>query len=371
MTGSSNFPPLLAKLAPLILSTGFTPVYEVTSSCGGVNAILGTQQRDHFISDPAANSRTLPAMFVTAGGALTPCSLGPQGAVVDVGESDIFSSTCLGITAGPQNQVGEYFGPIQAMLFVVPGKSQESAISAEAARAIFGRGGDEGKAAPWTNPMLYFVRNANTGTQQMVGHAIGVPAESFWGIDRGSAKNVDALLRVITDETTAQEAIGIISNDYYDADRGNLKALAFRDSGQECAYLPDSTLFRKDKRNVRDGHYPIWGPLHFFATLSGGVPVSPAAQAFVSVIGVPDVEQELLDAFISSGLVPGCAMRVQRSSDLEALSSYAAPFECGCYFEASPSINGTPPPECRPCQTANDCTDPGRPACNLGFCEVQ
>jgi hypothetical protein len=26
---------------------------------------------------------------------------------------------------------------------------------------------------------------------------------------------------------------------------------------------------------------------------------------------------------------------------------------------------------CTSCNTANDCTDPSRPACNLGYCEVQ
>ena len=67
------------------------------------------------------------------------------------------------------------FGPIQAMIFVVPSISGQTAITAEAARAVFGAGGDNGMAVPWTNPDLYFVRNVNTGTQQMIGHAIGVP----------------------------------------------------------------------------------------------------------------------------------------------------------------------------------------------------
>jgi hypothetical protein len=253
------------------------------------------------------------------------------------------------------------------MAFVVPGKSRETALSAEAARAVFGVGG----STPWTNPSLFFVRNAGTGTQQMVAHAIGVPANAFWGIDRGTASNVDALMRIISDETLAEQAIGIISADYYDNDRDNLKALAFKAAGQSCAYLPDSTEFKKDKRNVRDGHYPIWGPVHFFTSVSDGVPLSAAAQAFVSVVSVPNVQQSLLDAFIASSLVPGCAMQVQRSSELGPLSSYTPPFQCGCYFEASPEVNGAAPPGCTRCTTANDCTDPRRPACNLGYCEVQ
>jgi hypothetical protein len=369
MTGSSNFPPLLAKLAPLILATGYTPVYQVTNSCSGVKSVFSASAADHVASDPTS-PKVKPAAYFRADGAAIQCSLGPGGAPVDVGESDIFSSTCDGFGA-PGDAIGEYLGPIQAMTFVVPGNSHETAISAEAARAVFGMGGANNAAAPWTNPTLYFVRNTNTGTQQMIGHAIGVPASAFWGLDRGTAANVDSLMRVISDPALAQQAIGIISTDYYDSDRANLKALAFKALGQECAYLPDSTEYKKDKRNVRDGHYPIWGPIHFFTAVANGVPVSPAAQAFVSIVSVPSIPQTLLDAFIGSSLVPACAMKVTRSAELGALAPYSPPFQCGCYFEASAAVNGSPPPECQRCNTANDCVNPARPACNLGYCEVQ
>jgi ABC-type phosphate transport system substrate-binding protein len=365
MTGSSNFPPLLAKLAPLIVATGYTPVYQVTNSCTGVNAVFGSGTAT-MITDPSPSPNAKYAAYYDASGGSHPCLVGPGGAQVDVGESDIFSTTC-NPELTPSSGVGEYLGPIQAMAFVVPGKSQETAITAAAARVVFGMGGTG--VVPWNDPSLYFVRNANTGTQQQVGRAIGVPANAFWGIDRGSASNVDALMKVIADPSVADQAIGIISVDYYDSDRANLRALAFQSPGQDCAYLPDSTSFLKDKQNVRDGHYPIWGPLHFFAATSGGVPVSPAAQAFVSLVSVPNIPQPLLDAFIGSSLVPACAMQVQRSSELGPLASYEPPFECECYFLASPSVNGSPPSQCAACKTANDCTDPARPACNLGYCE--
>jgi hypothetical protein len=366
MTGSSNFPPLLAKLAPLIISSsGYTPVYQVTSSCAGVNSAFGSGMQT-TINDPSPSPGAKYATYFASDGTSHACLLGPGGAQVDVGESDIFSTTCNSEYV-PGSGVGEFLGPVQAMAFIVPGKSQETAITEEAARAVFGMGG--AKAAPWTNPSLYFVRNANTGTQQQIGHAIQVPANAFWGIDRGTASNVDALMKVITDPNVAEQAIGIISVDWYDNDRDNLRALAYSASGQDCAYLPDSTQFLKDKQNVRDGHYPIWGPIHFFAAVSNGVPVSPAAQAFVSVVSVPNIPQPLLDAFIGSSLVPSCAMAVQRSNELGPLSAYSPPFQCECYFLASPAVNGAAPQECTRCATANDCNDPSRPACNLGFCE--
>jgi hypothetical protein len=356
---------LLSKLAPLILATGYTPVYQVTNSCTGVASVLGT---DHTIEDPVPGGTGKFAQYYQLDGTAEACLLGPSGANVDVGESDIFSSTCTGYGA-PGAGVAEYLGPVQAMTFVVPGVSTQQTISAEAARAVFGMGGDDDAGAPWTNPLLYFVRNQSTGTQQMIGRAINVPPSAFWGIDRGSAAAVDADLRVITDPTLANQAIGIISADYYDADRANLKALAFEAPDQECAYLPDSTPFTKDKQNVRDGHYPIWGPIHFFAAVSNGIPVSAAASSFVSAVAVPNVAQQLLDAFIGSSLVPSCAMAVQRASELGPLSTFSPPFQCGCYFDAS--VNGVADTGCTKCNTSNDCSDPQRPACNLGYCEVQ
>jgi ABC-type phosphate transport system substrate-binding protein len=362
ITGSSNFPPLMAKLAPLVLANQVTPVFQVTSSCTAVKDVFGGT----VIVDPKPGPGAKYAAYYNSDGSSVPCLLGANGVPVDIGESDIFSSTC---NVDPSPSAGEYLGPIQAMIFVVPSISGQTAITAEAARAVFGVGGDDGMATPWINPDLYFVRNANTGTQQMIGHAIGVPAEGFWGIDRGTAASVDSLLRVISDPALAEQAIGIISSDYYDGDRGNLKALAFKATGQGCAYLPDSTESKKDKFNVRDGHYPIWGPLHFFTPVADGVPLSAGAQTFVSIVSVPNIPKQLLDAFIASSLVPSCAMNVQRATELGPLSQYTAPYQCGCYFEAS--LNGSPPAGCNRCSTANDCGDPARPACNLGFCEVQ
>ncbi len=202
----------------------------------------------------------------------------------------------------------------------------------------------------------------------MIGHAIGVPASNFWGNSVGTATAVDQDLRQITDPVKAQSAIGILSSDIYDSDRGNVKALAYEAPGQDCAYLPDSNAFKKDKQNVRDGHYPIWGPIHFFTSASNGL--SPAAQAFVGTVSVPSPTQALTDAFIGASLVPSCAMSVQRQSELGALSTYSPPVQCYCHFEAL--VDGVVPPGCTPCPAgAVQCTNPARPACNLGYCEAQ
>src|SRR6202142_2676949 len=361
MTGSSNFPPLLAKVAPLIIAAnGSVPVFQVTNSCTGVKSVINAAA----IHDPAPGaSPSKYAAYFGSDGSQTPCLLGSSGAQVDIGESDIFGTTCDGVSMLGDG-VNDTPGPIQAMAFVVPGASTETAISAEAALEVFGMGGNNNAASPWTNPDRYFVRNTNTGTQQMIGHAIGVAGNQFWGTDVGSASAVDQTLKVLMG-AEAQASIGIISVDWYDSDRKNLNALAFKDKGQECGYLPDSTADSTDKRNVRDGHYPIWGPLHFLTTN----PPPAAAAAFLSVVNVPRLPQAVLDAFIAASLVPSCAMTVQRTTELGMLSTYAPPYQCGCYFESKKG-NGSLPPQCAPCDDSHPCPS-SRPACNLGFCEVQ
>jgi hypothetical protein len=359
--GPASVGRLLAKLTPA-MTGGFAPVFQAGDSCAGVASVVASTP----IVDPTTGSDASYAVYFTNGTAV-PCSVGPAGAPVDVGASDLFASTC-GVDR-LLGRVGDYLGPIESVVFVVPAKSEQVAISAEAARMVFGMGGNGGAAAPWTTPELYFIRDANDGSQQLSGLAIHVPANAFWGIDRGSPENIVASLRVITDHDLAQQAIGVVSTGLYDGDRGNLKALAFKSKDQECAYLPDSSSAKRDKRNVRDGHYPIWGPLHFFAAISNGVPSSPAARALLAVVSVPNVTKDLLDVFAASSLVPGCAMGVQRDSELGALSPNLAPLPCRCYFEAHES--GALPDGCAPCKVASDCEDPATPACNLGYCEVR
>lgn len=361
MTGSSNFPPLLMKLAPLIImppggGTGPTPVFQVTNSCTGVKSIYnGT-----LIHDPAPGAALSKyAAYFDVNGTQNYCLLGSAGAQVDVGESDIYAATC---SVADDGNHSDQPGPIQAMAFVVPGTSTQTSISAEAAREVFGMGGNNGTTIPWIDPMHYYVRNVNTGTQQLIGHAIDVPADQFWGIDVGSASAVDQTLKVIPAGPDAEKSIGIISVDYYDSDRQNLNALAFKATGQETGFLPDSTISSTDKKNVRDGHYPIWGPLHFFTSN----PPSQAALSFLSVLTVPKLPKAVVDAYIAASLVPPCAMEVTRTTELGPLSEYHPSFRCGCYFDAA---QGNPRADCTRCMTPSDCPSPGQQDCSLGFCE--
>jgi hypothetical protein len=337
-------------------------VYLTTNSCTGADAVFGPNASSYVLRDPPAGaSLSQYAQYYQQDGTTQPCSLGPNGTPVDVGEADIYSTTCN--PSYVTTSAIDTPGPIQAMAFVVPSLSDQLSISAEAGRVV-----------PWTNPARYYVRNKSTGTQQMIGRAIGVPPAQFWGIDRRTAQNLhDSLQALTSDPVEAEQAIGIIAVDVYDSSRSNLRALAYKAPGQTSAFLPDSTATAYDKQNVRDGHYPIWGPLHFFTPNQA----SPQALAFLKYFNGATLAGPLLDTFIEASLIPLCAMKVDRAQDQElgAIRSFTPTHSCECYFlkGAQPPAGSPPTPlpaECTTCKTQSDCP-PSRACSTLGFCEAQ
>jgi len=127
----------------------------------------------------------------------------------------------------------------------------------------------------------------------------------------------------------------------------------------------DSAPTSFDKLSVREGRYGIWGPLHFFARVTGGVP-SAAAGAAVARFAAAKIEQELIDTEIQKHLVPRCAMRVTRTEEMGTLKPYSPDYQCHCYFEKV--ANGST--KCQTCTGPGDCPS-STPACNYGYCEAQ
>ena len=168
---------------------------------------------------------------------------------------------------------------------------------------MFATGNADTPVQPWNDPTKYFIRSSGTGTIQMPSRAIGMDPTKWWGLDRLSASNLVASMEAI-DPTDAEVSIGVLSNDFADKNRANLTTLAFQQHGQSYAYLPDSSGETFDKKNVRDGHYPIWGPVHFVAATQNGVP----SQAASSLITKFSVHQARPDAgrgqIIEAGFVP-------------------------------------------------------------------
>lgn len=133
-------------------------------------------------------------------------SLDYTGNTVDIGESDVYPSSCsYSVVAN----TADYIGPIQAITLVVPSASKQISISAEAAHLVFGAGGDAGRASPWSDPHYYFTRSSGTGTTQLVARTVTVDPAMVWGIDRLSAANLVASMEAV-DPAVARLERGLV-----------------------------------------------------------------------------------------------------------------------------------------------------------------
>lgn len=361
-TGSSAAKPLLAEVGRA-LALGATPItliYVSAGSCAGVSAVVGAQTPITALST-AAN----PPTYWDTTGKESYCDITTP-TQADVGISDVFAETCMNLPGGLGN-ITDNLGPVQAMTMVVPNASQEQSISAEAAYMIFGFGAQSG-VAPWTAPLQFHVRSASSGTQQMIAQAIGVPAAQWQGVsEANSAAVVNAM--AVANAMSLGSAIGILGATEADDERLYMHELAFKAYGQSCGYLPDSTPMKFDKRNVRDGHYAIWGPIHLLVR-----PDAHAAEQANIKLAVDYVTgaQEpaglnLIQVEAAKHVIPQCAMRVKRSSELGTMTTFTPTKPCGCYYE-SLTASGT---SCKACATPTDC-DAGTKCVTYngaGYCE--
>ena len=369
ITGSSAAKPFIAGLGTALAGTT-TLVYSSPGSCNGVDAIFN------------GTLMTGTATYWDSTGTAQMCTINPVGGVtVDVGISDVFSSSCAGFGAPPAG-TADFFGPHQVMNFVVPTASSQTLISAEAAYFAFGFGMN-GMAAPWTNETFIFQRGAASGTQSMLAAAIAVPPTKWKGVTvaNGSA----GMFTSVSTSTSPEATIGILASDVADGstkdpttmalvpNRSKIKILAYQHFKQDCGWLPDSSSTAYDKKNVRDGHYPLWGPLHFFAKVDGtNTPTNAAAAKFIGYftgkVATP-AAVNLLQLEIQNHTVPSCAMHVQRSAEVGPVSSFKAASSCDCYFD----FTATGATTCKTCAAAADCT--GNTTCTMygtsGYCEAK
>lgn len=364
VTGSSAVANFLQAAAPILADAGFRIAYQPSGSCNGVDQIFNSDPTKRVAKDKAG---TVSVLFPIDGAKGVPCTWG-SGANVDVGVSDVFSTSC-NVSFTTSSTIADFLGPVQPMTFVVPATSEETVISAAMGHIVFGRGSMDERAAPWTDPDLYFVRNASSGTQQMISRAVGLEASKWWGKNAGGTSGVVNGLQSVA-PALASSVIGILSTDALKSEevRRNIRVLAFQDQKQLAGFYPDRIPASLDKINVRDGHYPIWGPVHFYAPVVSGVP-STKAGALVQRFSLPGIDQGLLDSITAGGLVPQCAMKVTREAEMGPIVPFEPAFQCGCYFE-SKLANDSVPAGCSTCTSTNDCSS-DRPACNLGFCEAR
>lgn len=367
VVGSNAILPILEHVSAMLATADppATVLYQRQSSCDGAKAIY-----ENVMAAGEFNYWTYKDGTPTK----SSCTLSLQ--AVDIGTSDVFGSTC-GLE-GNSGVAMDAQGPIQAMIFLTPKNSPERAISSEAARLVYGYGGTYQNFAspPWINSSFIQRRDASSGTQTMIGEFIGVPSAEWSGqVNTSSSVMISSLLDT-TAANNAAATIGILDvvNGARNDVKGALRVLAFQAKGQNCAFSPDSEDNKPDKRNVRDGHYALWGPIHMYSLPNPTTHVFTVVNA-LSLRQAPTANgndseanmRKLIEVTATGNLVPSCAMRVQRTTDGEDLLPLVPERSCACFFDQTTTDTTT----CAVCSTNTDCTSPDAPRCNFGFCEQQ
>ena len=360
-----------------------TIVYVPNGSCTNIANLYASPSK--FTTGMAGGPFYIPpdAAFDVTSKTACACTLPGGGLQADLAISIVVpdGKSCPTAPSKPAN-ISIFKGPVQAMTFVVPydtatsiGSSQK-AITAEEAYLVLGLGPTTAMVSPWNDPAFLYGRPASKGTQISIGENIGVPAAK-WKLTPDAAHQIDqssalaAQIASLATDPSAEKALGILGTEIYDkaANRAKMHALAFRAFKQLHAYWPDKTSTTFDKQNVRNGHYTLWSYVQYLSPVGGdGKAVKTAAQTIIDAfIGAPipvNPAFDALDDVVSSGLIPVCAMSVQRNSEGSELLSYDDPQPCGCYYD----FKATGATSCAMCSNTSPCATG---VCRHGYCEAK
>lgn len=354
-TGGSASKPLLARIAPLLLQLPdpITLIYQAPGACFGITSYVDDERL------------TGTASYWDADGTEQTCDLPPTGVAPNFGMLGIQATLCEGVEEIPAG-IGDFPGPITGWSLLVPNSSSQTAISAEALYFIYGFGAALGQVSPWTVDTELYSRSATSAALIAIGLGAGIPPTKFKGTDVGSNQ---AMVSSLAMSINPEAAIGFVSAEVADLNRNSVRTLAFQAFDQQCAYWPDSSVTAFDKRNIRDGHYYLWSPYHFYVPVDGqGQIIDELTRRFVGYFTGDEPlppELPLLDQIIDNGNIPECAMTVWRDSEIGPLYSYAPADPCGCYFD----LRATGASSCDACVESSDCPEAGQ-NCRYGFCEA-
>jgi hypothetical protein len=374
LSGSTAYQPTAATFGGQMsgltdASLKATIIYNTTAgvgSCDGAQQILDGVMLSGTAVAYSPNPSSTDPTNVTK----TTCTLDGT-TKADVGISDIFWPNCPNLTSTPQPAtIKDVQGPVQAMIFIVPAANTTfTKMSAEQAQLIWGCG-PGGMIAPFDDVTGIMQRSATSGTQGIVAKAIQVPPTGFFGVANGSGGALVTALTMYASMHDPTKAIGFLAGDAFEqaANRPLLNPVAFQAFHQSKAYYADSSNNAKDRKNVRDGHYVVWGPEHFFVNVdSSGTPTSAGAKKFIGATTGTMYQSSFDYVQLQSlaGVIPQCAMKVTRSDDGAPVTPSIVADPCGCFYEKTRTGATT----CTACVGTGTSTCTGGLACHHGFCE--
>ena len=373
VTGSGDFEPVLAEFAVrLAAESPVTTIVTVAlgaqvKPCAGIRSVV---EATDFGGQPGRYySRSGTTVVSNA------CTFS-SGQTADVAISEVFYETCTNVPQPRPADIADLTGPVQPVLFVGSKANTGEYLSYQEARSLYGCGVSSARpvAGRYSDPTWVFCRDPAAGTQMTIAKSLALADSAlacrFFNSDAKMIVDLavrdDPATPGVVDYMPPPGAIGFSSAGAFDRQRESLNQIAFQALGQSKAFYADSSTVIADRRNVRDGHYAVWGYTHFVTKTSGGNPSARVSELVARINGTKTSAG--LDGFglaLNAGLIPQCAMKVKRSADGGLLSPYAPSKACHCAFEAhSAQII---PPGCVPCASPSVCT--GGLTCEHGFCD--
>jgi hypothetical protein len=365
--------PLIKKLGRALRDSAAKPlalVYITSDSCSNIAAARVSAPIKQTTVMSFIPSQADDSTWTVNDPAWTCTPPNPAGQVPDIINSNVFISACDN-TPLPATIATEE-GAAQAYVLAVPkAQTAVTAITAEEAYFVFGFGAQNGMVTPWMTPAEVYTRAVTASTLVAWANNIGVlPVTKFKGTPLAKSNDVVNALKNASDP---QSAIGILGDEVYDANRATLDVLAYKAYGQYHAYWPDSTPSSTDKQNIRDGHYTVWSPTVYMYYQTAGAapaPVDPDAKWVVDLIAnktdvTPMPDFDATGFVVDVGLVPLCAMKVDRDVEGGNLRLADPDQPCGCYFDSRAGNT----PSCAACDASTPCA--GTTVCRHNFCEAK
>jgi hypothetical protein len=361
VSGSLSFEPTLGQLAVKLAAEPSPATVIFATGAAGSCAGIGSVRDENDLGGTTGRYYTADGATINFNG----CTFA-SGQKAHIALSDLAYEGCSTLPQPKPATMSDLSGPVRAMVFIVPTTNATTRyLSYAEARTIYGCGVASTKpVAGFSDPTLVFCRRPNADLQAVFASSLGLPTSALTPstcVDGGNSTSA-----VVGTVMSSPGAISFIPTDSFEAVRSYINALAFESPGQALAFPIDSQPDSPDRRNVRDGHYTLWTYVHLVSKTTAGN-LSPQASQLVGWINgtqsSPNIDPVVIET--RTGLIPQCAMRVQRSTDTGLISAYAPPAPCGCAFEAI--VSKTLPPGCVAC-TADRLCGTGR-ACRHGFCE--
>jgi len=274
--------------------------------------------------------------------------------------------------------VGEFLGPVQGMVPIVPNGNTYYDVTAEELQDLYICGGKANVMSSSNSTYIYDYSAQGSGMRELWARGMGVANGSLLstGIGLGYFSTITAETMVtnyVAPSTSPDLTIGYTSTEYYDQYRGQVRGLKVRGVNQKLAYLPDFDGQSTDKINIREGRYTLQGVLRLFAPVdASSVPTNLQVKHIIDWFQQNPVQDPALhlpfdvnEIYALRGVVPQCAMKVTRDADALAFRHYKPSQPCHCSFE----VLATGKTACVPCAGVDAGTCQAGQSCSHGYCE--